>query len=313
MKSHRTVLALLSVFACAHLFCSPPDVRIGTGDGDGVKLSYRMLGKGRPLVVIHDGPGYEKSLMYRGFDGFSSDMRVLYYDQRGCGQSEPLSPSTSCRISDNVQDLEDLRQYFHFRKMSLAAHGWGAVIALEYARAYPKRVESIILIAPVSPFTPEMEVTSIVDRLPVEAGNRIRDALDDPYMSMVEKRGVAMQEIMPSLFYRPQVAEDLNLASLKYSAEVSLRLGEELKSLDLFPVLGEITQPTIVIVGRHDISIPVRDQMAYADGIKHSSAIVFNESGHFPFLEERDFFTNLVSQFLRHKGVPALADAVHKR
>lgn len=312
MKYQRITLALLSVFACAHLFCSPPDVRIGTGEGDGVKLSYRMLGKGKPLVVIHDGPGYEKSLMYKGFDGFSSDMRVLYYDQRGCGQSEPISASTSSRISDNVQDLEDLRQYFHFRKMSLAAHGWGAVIALEYARAYPKRVESIVLIAPVSPFAPETEVTSIVDRLPVEAGTRIREALGDPYMSVVEKREVAMRQIMPSLFYRSQTAEDLDLASLTYSAEVSLRLGEELKSLDLFPVLGEITQPTLVIAGRHDISVPVRDQMAYADGIKHSSAVVFNESGHFPFLEEHEFFMNLVGQFLRHKGVPALADAVHK-
>ena len=309
MKPHRLFLVLLSAVTCLQLSCSPPDVRIGTGEGEGVKLSYRMLGKGKPLVVIHDGPGYEKSLLFKGFDGLSSDVRVLYYDQRGCGQSEPLSASTSSLISDNVQDLENLREFFHMRKMSLAAHGWGAVIALEYARTYPKRVDSIILIAPISPFTPEQEVTSIVDRLPLQAGDAIRRALSDPYMSVVEKREIAMREMMPSLFYRREVAKDLDLADLKYSADVSLRVGEELKSLDLFPVLGEITQPTLVIVGRHDISIPVRDQMAYADGIKHASAVVFNESGHFPFLEEHDFFMNVTREFLRHKDVPALVEA----
>jgi pimeloyl-ACP methyl ester carboxylesterase len=47
--------------------------------------------------------------------------------------------------------------------------------------------------------------------------------------------------------------------------------------------------------------------MAYADGIKHASAVVFNESGHFPFLEKHAFFVNLVKEFLHNKSVPALA------
>jgi pimeloyl-ACP methyl ester carboxylesterase len=47
--------------------------------------------------------------------------------------------------------------------------------------------------------------------------------------------------------------------------------------------------------------------MAYADGIANASAVVFNDSGHFPFLEEHAFFMNLMKQFLLEKTVPALA------
>jgi hypothetical protein len=48
------------------------------------------------------------------------------------------------------------------------------------------------------------------------------------------------------------------------------------------------------------------DQMAYADGIGSSTAIVFNHSGHFPFLEERKLFTNVAKEFLLHGQLPAL-------
>lgn len=311
MLARRHAAAYLPTLLAVLLACSPPDVRIGMGEGDGVKLSYRIIGTGKPLVVIHDGPGYEKSIMFGGFDALRSDMKIIYYDQRGCGRSEPLAANTRLSILDNVSDLENLRRYFHFRKMSLAAHGWGAVIALEYARAYPKRVDSIILVTPISPFAPDKELMTMVESLPRAARDKIVGALDAENVSVLEKQEVMMREILPELFYKREAAEDLRLEGLKYASDVRLRLGAELKTLDLFSMLGSITQPTLVIAGRHDISIPVRDQMAYADGIKHASAVVFNESGHFPFLEEHAFFVNLVREFLHNRSVPALAGTWH--
>jgi proline iminopeptidase len=307
MKIERWVWLLLLVVAAGYLSCSPPDVRIGMGDGDGVRLAYRALGTGKPLVVIHDGPGNEKSIMYKGFDGLHSDIRLVYYDQRGCGKSEPLAATTPSGIEDNVRDLESLRRYLRLEKMSLAAHGWGAVIALEYTRAHPTRVESLILITPISPFRPGPKVESIVDRLPDDARDHITSILNNVGLSVFERQAAIMRTILPSLFFRPEAMEGIRLESLKYAPEVSLRLGEELQSLDLFAVLHEIAQPTLVIVGRHDLSVPVRDQMAYTDGITNASAVVFNESGHFPFLEERGFFLNLVREFLLKNNVPALA------
>jgi proline iminopeptidase len=313
MQAKRLALVCLSAAAICWLTCSPPDVRLGMGDGAGVKLSYRIVGKGRPLVVIHDGPGYEKSIMYKGFDALSSDMKVIYYDQRGCGKSEPLAPTSALRVEDNVHDLENLRQFLHLRRMSLAAHGWGAVIALEYARAYPRQVDAIILIAPVSPFVPDPELRAVIDNLPQASRMRIVTALGNPGLSTLERREIVMRETLPGLFYKAASAEDAGLESIKLAPDVSLRLGDELKTLDLFSVLGEITQPTLIIAGRHDISIPMREQIAYADGIRQAGAVVFNESGHFPFLEERAFFLNLVRKFLERKSVPTLAGAAALR
>jgi pimeloyl-ACP methyl ester carboxylesterase len=151
ISKYYVLLPLMAVFA---LSCSSQDVRMGMAGSEGARLSYRTVGQGEVLVVIHDGPGGEKSIMYDGFDDLSANLRVIYYDQRGCGRSEPLGASQSCTIEDNVEDLEALRSYLHVKRFSIAAHGWGAVIAVEYARKHPEYVDAIVLITPVSPMLP---------------------------------------------------------------------------------------------------------------------------------------------------------------
>jgi proline iminopeptidase len=248
--------------------------------------------------------------MYSGFDKLSSDLRIIYYDQRGCGRSEPLSPVVSSTIADNVEDLEALRRYFHLERFSIAAHGWGAVIALEYARAHQEFVESIVLMTPISPFSPQPRDETMLDKLPTDVQQSVAEVMSQPTMSMLERKERIMRLVMPSLFHREEAARAVNLRRLRLSPDVNIRLSDELGSLDLFPVLGDITVPTLVVVGRHDITTPVRDQMAYADGIRSASAVVFNDSGHFPFVEERAFFMNVVREFLLRGRVPALVHAI---
>jgi proline iminopeptidase len=301
------VALLLSAFLAAlPASCSNPDVRLGIGDGEGVRLAYRTIGKGEPVVVIHDGPGFEKSLMYGGFDPLASDLRVIYYDQRGCGKSQPLSPLTSSTVADNVEDLESLRRYFHLPQMSLAAHGWGAVIAIEYARKYGKYVDSVILVTPLSPFSPGPRLERVGEVLSAEDRHRLLQITNHPTMSMLEKRESMMRMIMPLLFHREEGLSYVDLDEVIYAPDVNIRLNEDLKSLNILRLLAAVDVPTLVVVGRNDVLTPMMDQMAYADGISSSTAIVFNHSGHFPFLEERKLFTNVAKEFLLHGQLPAL-------
>jgi proline iminopeptidase len=312
MKKRRLcyALSLVVLAGLVCLSCAPLDVRMGMGDGDGVRLSYRVVGEGRPLVVIHDGPGYEKSLMYKAFDALAGDMKVVYYDQRGCGRSQALTPMISSSIADNVNDLEALRQYLNLERFSIAAHGWGAVIALEYARKYAEHIDSIVLITPISPFAPEPTHMRIMDSIPAKTRLEIDELINHPILSLLDKRERVMRLSLPALFHNQDAVRHVRLSELRLAPEVNLRLGTELATLDLFPALGEVALPTLVIIGRHDVATPVRDQMAYADGIVTSSAVVFNDSGHFPFLEEPGFFITVVKEFLHSGRVPALVSAL---
>jgi proline iminopeptidase len=216
---------------------------------------------------------------------------------------------TSSSIADNVNDLEALRQYLNLSEFSIAAHGWGAVIALEYARKYGEYLDSIVLITPISPFAPEPRHMRILDSVSQKTRLEIDELINHPAISILEKRERIMRLSLPALFYKQDAMKHVRVSELRLAPDVNLRLGNELASLDLFPVLGEIALPTLVVIGRHDVATPVRDQMAYADGIMTSSAVVFNESGHFPFLEERGFFLTVIKEFVLNGRIPALVHA----
>jgi proline iminopeptidase len=298
------LLPLVTVFA---LSCSSQDVRMGMAGEEGARLSYRAVGQGEVLVVIHDGPGGEKSIMYGGFDELSTHMRVIYYDQRGCGRSEPLGASQSCTIGDNVEDLEALRSYLHLKRFSIAAHGWGAVIAVEYARKYPDYIDAIVLITPVSPHAPGLHIEDLVARLPEDGQRYVQAVLDNPGASMLEKREQFVRAVLPMLFYDERVREQVDFDGLKYSPDVDSRLSVELKSFNLYTRLGDVGTPTLIIAGRHDVLTPLAEQMAYVDRIGSSRAVVFNESGHYPFLEEKKAFLSHVDMFVSRGGIPSLA------
>ena len=280
---------------------------MGMAGGDGARLSYRAVGHGEVLVVIHDGPGGEKSIMYDGFDDLAANMRVVYYDQRGCGRSEPLAASQSCTIEDNVRDLEALREYLHINRFSIAAHGWGAVIATEYARIHPRRIKTIILITPVSPHTPGLHLDGLMSRLGVEGRLRLQAVLDNPLSSLLEKREQFVRTVLPLLLYNEGARDLAELKGLLYSPDVDSRLSSELKSFDLYARLDDVDAPTLVIAGRHDVLTPLTEQMAYVERIGTSRAIVYNESGHFPFLEERKAFVSHVGMFVNGGVTPSLA------
>ena len=73
---------------------------------------------------------------------------------------------------------------------------------------------------------------------------------------------------------------------------------------DVFERLGEIRVPTLVMGGRHD-EIRVDHLTDIHKGIAGSELVIFEDSSHTPFHEERPLFMQTVNQFLdRAEGAP---------
>jgi pimeloyl-ACP methyl ester carboxylesterase len=66
---------------------------------------------------------------------------------------------------------------------------------------------------------------------------------------------------------------------------------------DVRPRLRELTLPTLVLRGAHDLSTPAISK-TLTDGIPHAREIVFAESSHTPVLEETDRYVDAVRTFL---------------
>lgn len=118
---------------------------------DGVRLRYREVGRGEPIVLLH---GYTARLEYLGdlADSLSRENRVIVLDQRGFGESsKPSDPALFGRkMGDDVVALLD---QLNIRRAHLVGHSMGALIAANVAARYPDRAASVGLIA--GPFYPD--------------------------------------------------------------------------------------------------------------------------------------------------------------
>ena len=76
-----------------------------------------------------------------------------------------------------------------------------------------------------------------------------------------------------------------------------------LLSFNTLDQLGKIETPTLVISGREDwITPPAQGGERIHSGLPNSKSVVFEESGHFPFIEETGPFMELVSDWVAGLG-----------
>ncbi len=112
----------------------------------GHEIYYEECGKrtGRPVVVLHGGPGGATNpTMRRFFD--PTRWRMVLFDQRGCGRSRPNASLENNTTWDLIEDIERLRKQCGVEKWTVFGGSWGSTLALAYAIAHPDRVDGLIL------------------------------------------------------------------------------------------------------------------------------------------------------------------------
>ena len=62
--------------------------------------------------------------------------------------------------------------------------------------------------------------------------------------------------------------------------------------------LKEVRAPTLILAGRHDPEAPLPCSEELLQGIPGSNLVIFEKSGHFPFVEEAPLFAQTVGAFL---------------
>ena len=105
-----TLLLLSGTIACAQS-------SEGLTDINGTKLFVSQEGKGVPLIVIHGGPGLNHRYFKPHLDPLAKKNKVIYYDQRACGQSTiPAVDSISMEFF--VDDIEAIRKLTGVEKIN---------------------------------------------------------------------------------------------------------------------------------------------------------------------------------------------------
>jgi proline iminopeptidase len=110
------------------------------------ELYYELCGNpdGKPVVVLHGGPGGGSSPLYRRF--FNPEkFLIVQYDQRGSGKSRPYADIRENTTQHLVEDIETLRQHLNLDKVLIFGGSWGSTLGIAYGETYPESVSGMIL------------------------------------------------------------------------------------------------------------------------------------------------------------------------
>ena len=284
-----------------------------TNDGEQLRMAYMDVApvqpNGRVVVLLH-GRNFPASYWAPVIKTLTeAGYRAVVPDQIGFGKSS--KPSGELHFDTLARNTIALLDHLGIAKADIVAHSLGGMLGVRIARAYPDRVNHLLLAAPIGledyrmyvPPTPTEKILENEDKLTAES---YRKQLENNYSPKIPP-----DQITPFIDAR---------FNIKGSAEYPRWLRAFVSSAQMIyrePVVHEIpliTEPTLFIMGADDHNAPgkpnapegLRPKMgqnadlakALAAKMPNARTEVIANAGHLVFLDAPAKFNELMLAFL---------------
>jgi proline-specific peptidase len=262
-----------------------------------------------PLFVLHGGPGMDHTMFGRHLDGLADTCRLLFVDQRSQGRSDPAS-SERWTLSEMAADVERLADTLGLERYGVLGHSFGAFVALQHAVDFSGRPAASIISAGV----PDASFLEAVQRNldafePVELREQVANSwAREAHAHTQEDCLSILSDQLPFHFRNPLDpridAMRAELGDAVYSPDVlRAAAASEYGAIDVRERLPSVSHPVLVLAGRHDRTCSVAGAEAIAEGVPDAELVVFEDSGHMPFIEERDKYVATVGDFITRRAL----------
>lgn len=255
------------------------------------QIYYEIAGQGQPFVMLHAGVADHRQWNHE-FAYFSQRYRVLRYDLRGYGQSEPVAGEFS-----HLQDLTALLDFLHIAQpLILMGCSMGGGLAMDFVLTQPARVRALIMVAS-GPSGLELDAPTPPK---FEAAEQAYKAGDLDQVAELETQiwfdgmGRTPAQVDPVM---RRLAYEMNRHDLNLDAK---NLGKQLPDTPTPAAgrLGELHLPVLVIVGDQDIPYMLAAADYMVEEIPSARKVIIEDAAHLPNLDHPAEFQRLVAEFL---------------
>jgi proline iminopeptidase len=272
---------------------------------NGTELYYHTHGQGRPMLLMHGGLGLDHTAMPPTFDALGDEYTLIYYDHRGNGRSARPASFDGITHDTWADDADALRAQLGYDRIIVFGHSYGGFLAQEYALRYGDHLAGLILCctAPAIDYMDVVQANALARGTPAQLA-ALTVAFSRPLADETEWRAT-WRTLMPLYFkhYDPQVGAAMDAATIYSAAAWNHVNANCLPVFNTLARLGEIDVPTLVISGAVDwITPPAQGGERLRAGIPNAELVVFEESGHWPFLEESERFQQVVRDWVSRLG-----------
>jgi 3-oxoadipate enol-lactonase len=246
-------------------------------------LSYEVSGTGAPVVLIH-AFSVDRRMWAPQIAALEGRFRVVRYDLRGHGQS--AAPATPYAPHEDLRSVMDA---LGIERAALVGLSAGSTLAIDFAIAYPARVTRLVLASPglnghvpSPPLTWTRPVFEAAGKGDAEGAARLW--AETPIMALRSDLGAAaaVRDLVMSNVklwtYRTNPAQPLTPAAIGR--------------------LGEITAPTLVVLGGQDLPHIAEVAGLLVKGIRDARLVTIPGAGHIVNVDARDAFNRALGEFL---------------
>lgn len=265
----------------------------------GTTLAYHEVGHGPVCLVLNGGMGTDHT-MYRSLDPLGDRLRLVHFDQRGTGSSGRPPPST-LTMAQLADDAADLAGQLGTDRVLVMSHSFGGFVAQELALRYPELVAGLILVGTTAGQLGATDRPGDDQGPPPPTAVAAIMAAMGPEPGTDEELAATIRLLMPHYLHRfdSKVAAGL-LEHAVFDAATFRATAALLSTWSVADRLDRVLAPTLLLAGRHDPVCSAAQSYRIARRVPSAEVVVFENSGHFPWLDEPAAFYRVVRQWLAH-------------
>jgi len=220
------------------------------------------------------------------------------------GSSLEISKIT---LDTYLDDIDKVRRTLSLDVAAVFGHSIHSYIALEYARKYPKNTSHVIITG-TTPYRSTAEVADEFwesdasdERKMILRQNWEKISEDElSRMSPKERVVTTYLAMTPKLFYDPKYDLSWIYEVVESNQKISNHLFQVIfEDYDIAKRPGKVETPVFLAIGRYDYMWPYFLWDDRKDILPNLSYNLFEKSGHFPMVEERELFDKRLVEWIR--------------
>jgi 3-oxoadipate enol-lactonase len=254
---------------------------------NGIDHNFRLEGpENAPVLTLAHAQGFTLESWSAQIDHFSDRYRVLAPDLRGHGGS--AMAGKPYRIEDLALDILALLDTLGIERTHYSGASLGGMAGFALAQDHADRLRSVAFVTtqgilPQASIDGQRTATAIMRRDGAEAR---ADAVLERYL----RKGYREDQ--------PERYAELRRQFTTNPVEGYAEAGDAIFAMNFDPRIGEISLPTMVIAGAHDIATTPERMSLYRDGIPGAKMDIIANAGHMPYVEEAEAFNSVLAGFL---------------
>ena len=237
--------------------------------------------KGESLLILH-GWGSNSERWQRVKELLEKKgIEVLVLDLPGFGKT--LSPQKAWSRDDYINWIFQKVKERNWQKFNLLGHSFGGGLAVKIAATFPERIEKLILLSP-----------AIIQRKSIKTYLFY-------YISYLGKKVFSLpgfkifHPLAEKLIYKLAGTKDYYVAD-GIMKETMKKIGKE-EPLEM--ILEKIKIPTLILWGKKDDVLPVKDAYYIKEKIKGSELKIIPKARHSPHREAPEELAEIIVQFIQ--------------